>query len=263
MFFSNRKTPEEKQWAALRKSEARFLEKQKESNASFINEKLDKVVPEKLQNTLDIAFYKAFQMVFLKGTGMIEKTYQKDKREFTYKMNAYAVELKKSGKTMNAFNKHAQSANLKNLMVSGVEGIGTGLLGIGIPDIPLFAALILKSIYEIALSYGYSYESKEEQVFILKLIYTSLDHGDDLYRGNDTIDRWIEDGLRQTEKEKLLKLTAYRLSEEMLYMKFIQGIPIVGVVGGISDSVYLKRITDYAQLKYKRRFLTDREKKKD
>ena len=38
-------------------------------------------------------------------------------------------------------------------------------------------------------------------------------------------------------------------------MKFIQGIPVLGVAGGLADPVYLKQVTDYAKLKYKRRFL--------
>ena len=38
-------------------------------------------------------------------------------------------------------------------------------------------------------------------------------------------------------------------------MKFLQGFPVAGVVGGLADTVYLKKITDYADLKYKRRFL--------
>ena len=38
-------------------------------------------------------------------------------------------------------------------------------------------------------------------------------------------------------------------------MKFLQGVPIVGIVGGAYDVVYLKMITEYANLKYKRRFL--------
>lgn len=38
-------------------------------------------------------------------------------------------------------------------------------------------------------------------------------------------------------------------------MKFLQGIPVVGAVGGIYDAVYMKRITEYANLKYKKRFL--------
>ena len=38
-------------------------------------------------------------------------------------------------------------------------------------------------------------------------------------------------------------------------MKFLQGIPIVGAVGGFYDAIYMKRITKYVNLKYKKRFL--------
>ena len=57
------------------------------------------------------------------------------------------------------------------------------------------------------------------------------------------------------EKEVVLSKTSSLLSKELLYMKFLQGIPIAGAVGGIYDAVYMKRVTEYANLKYKRRFL--------
>jgi hypothetical protein len=41
----------------------------------------------------------------------------------------------------------------------------------------------------------------------------------------------------------------------MIYTKFIQGFTILGVFGGIFDPVYVNRITNYAMLKYRRRFL--------
>ena len=56
-------------------------------------------------------------------------------------------------------------------------------------------------------------------------------------------------------KEGQIKRTSLILSEELLYLKFIQGIPIAGIAGGVSDVIYQKKITDYAILKYKRRFL--------
>ena len=34
---------------------------------------------------------------------------------------------------------------------------------------------------------------------------------------------------------------------------------LVGVIGGATDVTVLKRITDYAMLKYRRRYLLDRE----
>ena len=56
-------------------------------------------------------------------------------------------------------------------------------------------------------------------------------------------------------QKKQIKLTAQALSKELLYMKFLQGIPIAGIIGGAYDAVYMKRITEYAAVKYKKRFL--------
>ena len=62
------------------------------------------------------------------------------------------------------------------------------------------------------------------------------------------------------EEQKQIEKTAAGLSKELLYMKFLQGIPIVGAVGGAYDVVYLKQITEYANLKYKKRFLINKKK---
>ena len=53
----------------------------------------------------------------------------------------------------------------------------------------------------------------------------------------------------------MIKITAAGLSKELLYMKFLQGIPIVGAVGGFYDAFYMKSITKYANIKYRKRFL--------
>lgn len=41
----------------------------------------------------------------------------------------------------------------------------------------------------------------------------------------------------------------------MLTSKFIQGLPIVGVVGGVTNFLTLQDITTIAKLKYKKRYL--------
>ena len=130
-----------------------------------------------------------------------------------------------------------------------------GVFGLGIPDIPLFLGILLKSIYEIALSYGFSYDSEKEQVFILRLIETALLEKEELMAGNLKLNRII-DGTEKLpmDREKQMRRTADVLADEMLYLKFVQGIPVVGILGGVSDMVYQKKLTEYAQLKYKRRF---------
>lgn len=249
-------SPWEKEWNRLMSQEERFLTRKPPNAANILNEKLEKHIPEKLQATLDTAFYKAFQLIFTKGTGMIEKTYDKEKRSTDYKIRAYAAELKGNRKSLSAFRKKSGAIQTVNLALSAVEGIGLGVFGIGLPDIPLFTGMILKSIYEIAVNYGFSYETEEEQIFLLKVIETAvLKTG--MQRQNDTeLNRWCQEKEPfDTDRQGQIRRTAAGLSEELLYMKFLQGIPVAGAVGGLSDVQCLKTITAYANLKYQRRFL--------
>lgn len=256
---AKKKTAWEREWDTLKKKEERILIKYEKDSISFLNKKLEAVVPKTLQEKLDLAFYKAFQLIFEKGNKVIEMTYSKKRQEDEFKIRDYAAGIKKNHKTAKAFSKQASTLSTRNLIFSGIEGIGLGILGVGIPDIPLFTGLILKSVYEIALTYGFSYESEEERYFILKLIQASLEHGEQLKETNQEINQWMEGlAVPQLDMSGQIKQTATVLSRELLYMKFLQGIPIAGVVGGLSDTIYLKRITDYAELKYKRRFLINK-----
>ena len=67
-------TPREKEWSRLLKQEQTFLEKGTRKKDSKLNQILEDKVPEKLQGTLDAAFAKAFETIFEKGTGVLEKT---------------------------------------------------------------------------------------------------------------------------------------------------------------------------------------------
>lgn len=252
----------EKKWKKLKKSEKAFLDKNRIVREAGWQRKIEQFIPQKLDETLRKAFCKAFVLVFEKGTGIIEKVSQKEKKEETYKINEYTARIKNNRRSFDAFERQAKAGKSLNMAVSAVEGIGMGVLGMGLPDIPVFISMVLKGIYETAVSYGFSYEDEEEQIFILKLIQTALTHGTDLLAEDAELNRWIQnpyafDISRQGQIEK----TARTMAQEMLYLKFIQGIPLVGLAGGISDVVYQKKITDYAELKYRRRFLKNMERK--
>ncbi len=245
------------EWWQFQKKEQKFLENRSEKKDAFLSKKLEEKVPPKLQGTLDTAFAKAFAMIFEKGTGVIEKTYKKDELQKSFKINEYADEVWQTRGSLKVFEKKAEKAGWLNMLMSGTAGIGMGVLGVGIPDIVLFTGFILRSIYEIALDYGYDYESEEERRFILLLIEGAVSYGADLRAIDDAINVYIERGKVPEDyvEKQQIEQTAAGLSKELLYMKFLQGIPIVGAVGGAYDVVYLKRITEYANLKYKKRFL--------
>lgn len=268
----------EKEWQQVLKAEQSFLNRNMPVRAGNWQQKVGKFVPGKLEDTLNTAFFKAFEMIFEKGTGIIEKTYQREKKEQNYKVNAYAADVRNTRRSLRAFGREANLSKSINMAVSTVEGVGMGVLGMGIPDIPVFLGVLLKSIYEIALSYGFTYDTPEEQIFILKLIETALSHDRELAERNMELNLWMQgrkvsvvysqDGKPQEAtvedadarhfditREEQSRRTSDALSKELLYLKFVQGIPVVGVVGGLSDMVYQKKISDYAAIKYRRRFL--------
>ncbi len=263
MSIFRKKTPWEKEWEDLEKKEEKFSAKRQEGPTFVLIQKLERFIPEKLSDTLNAAFFKGFQLIFEKGTGIIEKTYNKNKREADFKVNTLAHQLMNDKKSARNFTKQAKSAKATNLLISSVEGFGLGLVGAGIPDIPLFIAMVLKSVYEVALSYGYEYESDEEKIFILKLIEAAMcDEEEFLQKNqefNDIIDYIATNGDEiggwTVEKEEQMRVTSEALSREMIYTKFLQGQFVIGVAGGIFDPVYVNRISNYAVLKYRRRFL--------
>lgn len=229
-------TPFQKEWEKLEKQEAAYLQKRKEKT--------------------DSAFSKAFYLIFEKGTGVIEKTYKREDLEKTYQINEFAAQVRGNRKSLKEFSKRATGAGNLNLLISGVSGVGLGVLGIGLPDIVLFTGLMLKSVYEIALNYGFDYQEEEEKRFILLLIQGALSYGNDLERINIEVNYYIKNGsyYKDVDIESCIKETAECLSKELLYMKFLQGIPIVGAAGGVQDAIYMRQVVKYAEMKYRRRF---------
>ena len=257
MRLFDKRTPLQKEWKKLEVQEQKFLQKRLEKKKSILNQKLEEKIPPKLQGTLDAAFAKAFALIFEKGTGVIEKTYQREKLEQDYQVRQYTADVKQNSKSLRAFSKKARDTGTKNLLLSGASGIGMGVLGIGLPDIPVFTGMILKNIYETALHYGYSYESREEKYFILLLIQGAVSYGETLCEIDSKLNEFISCGTLPEvyQEKKQIEETAGALSKELLYMKFLQGIPVVGAVGGAYDAIYMKRITEYAGLKYRHRYL--------
>lgn len=90
------------------KKEQRFLEKRQQKKETALNRLLSEKVPEKLQHTLDTAFEKAFYLIFEKGTGIIEKTYPKEKLKKEFKVNLYADQVYGTRKTLRVFGKKKQ-----------------------------------------------------------------------------------------------------------------------------------------------------------
>lgn len=256
-------SPLEKEWQKVIKQEQVYLQKRTVKKDSRLNQLLEKKVSENLQLKLDKAFAKAFYLVFEKGTGIIEKTCRREELEKNYKINEYTEQIRETKKSLKVFSKKAAASGNVNLLLSGVSGVGLGILGIGLPDILLFTGLMLKSIYEIALNYGFDYQQEEEKQFILLLIQGALSYGDDLKDIDEALNFYMENHYyyNHTNAKEHIDKTAACLSKELLYMKFLQGIPIVGAAGGAYDMIYMKQVVKYTEMKYRKRFYAKRRNK--
>ena len=235
-----------REYTLLKKKEAKYLKYRSRKKDPFINQKLEGKIDPKLEDILNSAFQKAFTLIFEKGTNIIQKTYNGQK--ITEKHNANTKIQKQKNLS--------RSSNLKNLMITGISSTALGVLGIGIPDIFLFTALIIKNLQEISLSYGIDFNEDKEKYFMLMIIEGAFSTSS-IYEINDRINHFIEsqdffDLNIQTKK------TAKALAKELLYLKFIQGIPVIGAVSGYYDSKYMNQVSKYANLKYQLRFLKNK-----
>ena len=252
---------------------------------------LEEKVPGSIYENLQKAFRKAFAIVFEKGTGLIEKTYNRESLEEDCQVREFAFQVKANRKTLKKARKDARAGNLRNLAITSAEGIGLGVLGIGLPDIVMFVGVLLKGIYETALQYGYAYDSDQERCFILKLMETAVLKGEDWEEGNREIDRYIESSaadcageeetgaeesgeeeieakgpgeeqqseawekdLRERVKEQTGR-PADAFAMDMVLLKFVQGLPVVGILGGAGNPLYYNKVIKYAELKYRKRYL--------
>lgn len=234
----------------LDKKERKILMREDISNKA--KEKLFEKVPDGLQHTIEIAFSKAFQIIFLKGTFVIEKTFNKETLNLEYQVGDYVVDGDASRRNIKSLDKSSKKGKIINTTATTISGLGMGFIGLGIPDIPLLTATILKGIYEVATSYGFSYVTDEEKIYILRLIRTALAKRTLRLKYNDELDQMI---YYKTDLENEINCTSKVLSDALLVEKFIQGIPVVGVIGGVVNYSVSRNTAELATVKYKKRYL--------
>lgn len=238
-------------------------ERNLDRKTGFVERKIDSLmnkvenkIPEDLKSKLETAFYKAFGIVFEKGTGVIDKTY--DRKSMNMDFRAYKSIIDKDSEALIHLRKKIDRSLKKDIALTAAEGTGLGILGIGLPDIPIFIGVILRSIYKIASTYGFDCSDENEKCYILKLITGAMSRGEGRERTDRQIKRMeylIDNNIFEGDLDREMKRTAGVLANELLTYKFVQGLTFVGVIGGYTNVKVFKRIVTYAHLKYERRCL--------
>ena len=247
-----------KELLAVEKQEKKMEQVALKAKPAAWKTELESRIPEKVYAGLESAFCKGFGLVFDQGRAIIERGYNKEDIQADHAIRDYAVQLKGGRKELRRMHRSAKQYDLRNLAVTTVEGVGLGVLGVGMPDIVLFLGTLLKGVYESALNYGFDYDTPEEQYMILNMMSASLITGQERLEWDEMIDGMIAEPPRNVAKEVLeeqIRETASVFAMDMLILKFIQGFPVVGILGGIANPIYYNRVLRYVQLKYRKRYL--------
>lgn len=262
--MNKKKTPIEKELDSIARKEAKLIKKAEQYQTAAWRKSIEQKIPSRVYASLQLTFCKAFELIFDRGTSLIEKTYAKNEMEKDFQVHDYAVDIKGGKKELRQLKTGVSRGNLVNLAVSTVEGVGLGVLGIGLPDIVLFLSVILKGTYETAVQYGFSYDTPEERMFILKLLEASMSNGERWLVCNTAVDNDLTPNqvMQEIRFREQIRRTADAFAVDMLLAKFVQGIPVAGILGGIGNPVYYRRILNYVQLKYQKRYLLQKERER-
>lgn len=252
----------ERELQKIAKAEERICRQSEKKKEAFWKAKLEEKIPDTIMARLQKAFSKAFYLIFEKGNIIIEKTYDRDSIEKDFKIKDFAVDLKGGRKEIGNLKKAAAGGRAISTALTTIEGIGLGALGIGLPDIIIWVGFLLRGVYETALKYGFDYEIPGEKVFILEMLEAAMLIGEEWKKANALVDAYMKRDTQVVLTDEDVKIqlekTANTFARDMLITKFIQGIPIVGMVGGATNPVYYHKVMGYVQLKYRKRYLLEK-----
>ncbi|MGE6632086.1 EcsC family protein [Bacillus sp. NPDC077027] len=144
-----------------------------------------------------------------------------------------------------------------------VQGATTGVGGMFTlaADIPAVLGLSLKTLQDIAVTYGYDPKNKEERVFIIKCL--QLNSADVV--GKKSILKELKSYETKSKKHENMmsqlqgwKEVAYNYRDSFGWKKLFQLVPIAGILfGAVSNRTQLKGIAETGMMQYrKRRILT-------
>lgn len=244
----------QREWARQIREENRWRRRAAHRQPGELRTRLEAKVPQTVRHTLTSAFGAAFSAA-LAGEPLLRRTASP---------KAEAQRLAQADRQLHAPERFGsvrstgRAAVVPAAAAAAVRGTGLGLLGIGLPDIPLFAASLLRSMGQIARGYGYGTSTRRERRIMLLMLEAALTDGPDYAGAAERLDQAMAGSPSgEIPEQELSDRVAGKLADRLLYAKFLQGIPLAGAVGGVLDSRLTAQLLDYAALKYNRRFLLD------
>ncbi|MBK5252978.1 MAG: EcsC family protein [Peptostreptococcaceae bacterium] len=193
-------------------------------------------VPDKVDKAVKSFISKASSFIWVNSTS------KRGKR------NLEALKHDTNLETLSAFDKDSKKIYEKGASFTYKEGGILGAIGVGIPDIPLFLAVLLRGMHSISAIYGFDYKSDYEKHYILKLLLASLSSGENRKKYFEELDTFEVGDDNYSE-------LAHLIAAELIVQKLVQGIFIIGAVAAITNKRTYIKVMKCTRYKYRQRFL--------
>lgn len=218
-------------------------------------------IPDGAREKLEWAFCKGFGAVFEYGDDIIDKTYARGKEGRRFISRDLGFAMDGDAAALRAFESSGVKSDWLNMLITTVEGVGLGALGIGMPDIVLFVAMLLRGVREAAAQYGRNSDSDSEKLLTLCMLETAMLSGSAWEERDSLVEQMLSspEAFPATPEafDEQIGRSASAFATDLLVLKFIQGLPVVGLVGGMSNPVYYRKVMSYVRLKYERAYVRE------
>ncbi|APH03326.1 EcsC family protein [Bacillus weihaiensis] len=225
---------------------------------------LDKITPAFVQKKISVLLDELGQYVQTGGQYLTQEKYILTKLE---KVSKQTITEVKDVSHLPLTTMDTVSADLRanRSKIATLQGATTGVGGIFTlaVDIPMLLGLSLKTLQEIAITYGYDPNERQERVFIVKCLqYVSAD-----IVGKQAILKELSAFYyrnTETKQEMISQLQGWRevvytYRDQFGWKKLLQMVPVAGIIfGAFTNRSMVNDIAEAGIMLYKKRRIIDR-----
>ncbi len=213
---------------------------------------------------LDLAFSQSLAFLMNPQSNILADFICREDMEARFHQLDRAVDLDPGFQALGHMEREAARLNNMDFSVAALEGLGFGTVGVGSPETVILCALMLRTLYETALVYGFNIDHPWEKDLALMLLSAAFSSGEDAYQEQRELTRVLK-GLAEgvtpeIDRDRRLRAAASRMAGSMSLQKFIQGIPVLGAAGMFFNSAAMNRLQTLSRCVYKQRYLCMKER---
>jgi len=211
------------------------------SKAAWLQEKINKIIPEKVHEVVTAAIKKLTHML-LDGSGFFQPI-----------PPAYLSLEEKEQKVRSIIRKAALTA--------AAEGGATGAGGIllGMVDFPALMAIKVKMLYSICANYGYDAHKPEERMFMLRIFQLAFSAKIYLQHNLAALEGWPSN-MPANDPFSTFDWKSFQIQyrDFIDLMKLAQLIPLAGApVGVLANNYLVYTLGQYAMMAYRMRYFRE------